>query len=115
MVLEAILPEVYTFIDFASHECEFARRKGINTVKTHIGGEIPEIHPMPYNVYLPVSEYLKKNPSEVDTLIKFLDQEFKKSKYGYKKVEFKKETYTYKKNTFGKKTDLPYIDVVFEF
>ena len=115
MVLEAILPEIYTFIDFASHECEFARRKGINKVTTHIGGEIPEIHPMPYNVYLPVSEYLKKNPSEIDKLIAFLDDEFKKSKYGYKKVLFNKSTYTYKKGTFAKKQELPYVDVTIEF
>ncbi len=114
MVLEAILPEIYTFIDFATHECQMARKKGIDKVTTHIGGEIPEIHPMPYNVYFPVSEYLKKNPADIDTLIEFLGEEFKKEKYDYKKITFLKSTYTYKKGAFGKKQELPFVNVTIE-
>lgn len=114
MLLEAILPEIYTFIDFTSHECRMARKKGLNRVTTHIGGEVPSEHPMPYNVYLPVSEYLKKNPADIDNLINYLKEEFAKSKYDYRKVNFSKGTFTYKKGTFSKKIELPYVNVTIE-
>lgn len=114
MVLEAILPEIYTFLDFTHHECRMARKKGLTKYSTHIGGEVPSEHPMPYNVYLPVSEYLKKHPADIDVLISYLTEEFEKPLYDYKKVTFSKSTYSYKKNALSKKVELPYVNVNIE-
>ena len=61
MKLESILPEIYTFIDFAKHEYYKAQRRGEHSYSAHLGGFIPDDHPMPYNVYIPIREYLKKN------------------------------------------------------
>jgi len=114
MSLDSILPEIYTFLDFTNHECRMAKRKNINKVTTHIGGLVPSVHPMPYNVYLPVSEFLKKNPKAIDSLVNYLREEFSNSKYDYKQVDISKSTCQYKKNTFSKKVDLPYVIVNIE-
>lgn len=115
MTLEGILPEIYTFLDFTNHECRMAKKKGLTGYSTHIGGEIPAEHPMPYNVYLPVSEYLKKHPEEIDSLIDFLNEELTKPLFNYKKVTFNKASFTFKKSFLSKKQVLPYVTVDIKF
>lgn len=113
MKLEAILPEIYTFIDFTTHEYYKALRKGEHTLSTHLGGGIPEEKPMPYNVYIPVREYLKKNPDEIDELIDYLYAEFRKKEYSFKNVEIIENFHVEKKGLFKK--EYPQIDVTLEW
>lgn len=113
MILEAILPEVYTFVDFAQHEFYKAERRGEHIYTTHLGGYIPEEHPMPYNVYIPIRDYLKKNPEDIQELIDYLYAEFRSKKYHFTNVTISESTYVEKKGLFKKK--YPQIDVTLEW
>lgn len=113
MKLEAILPEVYTFVDFVQHEYYKAERKGEHSYSTHLAGGIPKEHPMPYNVYIPIREYLKKNPEEIDELLDFLTEEFNSKKYPFTSVSVNKSTHIEKKGLFKKK--YPQINVTLEW
>ncbi len=86
MNLDPILPEIYTFIDFTKHGCFTAVKKGLHEYTTHLGGGIPEEHPMPYNVYVPVREFLYKNPEQIDELVKYLTDEFSSKNYKFTDV-----------------------------
>lgn len=113
MRLEAILPEIYTFIDFTKHEYYKAQRRGEHTYTTHLAGGIPEDHPMPYNVYIPVRDYLKRNPEDIEDVIDYLSEEFKKKDYAFKNVEVKETEYVERKGIFKKR--YPQIDVTLEW
>ncbi|MGN0160180.1 MAG: hypothetical protein ACI4AQ_02195 [Lachnospiraceae bacterium] len=113
MRLEAILPEIYTFIDFTTHEYYKAKRKGEHSFSTHLGGEMPEEHPMPYNVYIPVRDYLKRNPEEIDEVIDYLSEEFNKKEYSFKSVSVTENEYIERKGIFKK--CYPQIDVTLEW
>ena len=113
MKLEAILPEIYTVIDFAKHEYYKAQRRGEHIYTSHLGGGIPDNHPMPYNVYIPVRDYLKKNPEEIDNIIDYLYDEFNKKEYSFKNVSVSESTYTERKGLFKK--EYPQIDVTLEW
>lgn len=113
MKLEAIIAEIYTFVDFTKHEYYKAQRKGETSYSTHFAGGIPDDHAMPYNVYIPVREYLKKNPEEIDDVIDYLYNEFRKKDYNFKNVSVTESTYVDKRSFFKKK--YPQIDVTLEW
>ncbi len=113
MKLEAILPEIYTFIDFAKHEYYKADRRGEHTFSAHLGGGIPKEHPMPYNVYIPIRDYLKRNPEEIEDVIDYLYEEFHKKEYPFKNVIVSENSYIEKKGLFKK--EYPQIDVTLEW
>lgn len=113
MRLEAILPEIYTFIDFAKHEYYKADRRGIRSVSTHLAGGIPDEHAMPYNVYIPVRNYLRKNPKDIDDVIDYLKEEFSKKTYCFKNVTVEENVYEERKGLFRR--EYPQIDVTLEW
>jgi len=113
MKLEAILPEIYTFIDFAKHEYYKADRRGEHIYSAHLGGGIPKDHAMPYNVYIPVREYLKHNPEEIDNVVDYLYDEFSKKSYSFKNVTVTENVYVERKGLFKK--EYPQIDVTLEW
>jgi hypothetical protein len=113
MKLEAIIAEVYTFVDFTKHEYYKAQRRGENSYTTHLAGVMPEGHPMPYNVYIPVRKYLKKNPEEIDDVIDYLYDEFNKKDYNFKNISVTESVYVDNKGLFKKKW--PQIDVTLEW
>lgn len=113
MKLEAILPEIYTFIDFTTHEYYKAQRRGEHSFSTHLGGGIPQDHPMPYNVYIPVRDYLKRNPEEIEDVIRYLTEEFSKKEYSFKNINVTENEYTERKGLFKK--SYPQIDVSLEW
>ncbi|MCR5215663.1 MAG: hypothetical protein K6C69_01880 [Lachnospiraceae bacterium] len=108
-----ILPEIYTFIDFTTHEYYKASRKGEHTYTTHLGGEMPENHPMPYNVYVVVREYLRKHPQEVSNVISILRSELGKTGYSFSNILIEEATYVEKKGLFKKQ--YPQINVTLEW
>jgi hypothetical protein len=114
MRLDAILPEVYTFIDFTNHGCFTARKKQQHEYITHLAGDIPSEHPMPYNVYVPVREFLQKNPDQIDELVKYLEDEFKKQSYEFKKVEVTAGKCSIKRR-FHRTKEFPQINVRLEW
>lgn len=113
MKSDNIYPELYTFIEFTIHEYYKAKRRGETCFNTHLAGGIPEEKAMPYNVYVPVRDYLKRNPEEIDEIISFLSDEFNKKEYSFKKVSITENTYTEKKGLFKK--HYPQIDVELEW
>lgn len=114
MILDTILPEVYTFIDFTKHDCFTAKKKGEHSLKTHLAGLIPEEHPLPYNVYVPVREFLEKNPEQVEILIDYLTEEFNSKNYDFKNVKITVSKCTVKRR-FHRKKEYPQIDVFLEW
>lgn len=113
MKLDAILPEIYTFIDFAKHEYYKAMRRGEHTYSAHLGGYIPDERPMPYNVYIPIREYLKRNPDEINDVIDYLYSEFSKKEYSFTNVSITEDSYIEKKGLFKK--EFPQINVELEW
>lgn len=113
MKLDAILPEVYTFIDLLKHEYHKAARRGEYSYTTHLAGGIPEDHPMPYNVYIPIRDFLKKNPDEIDNLISYLYDELSRKEYSFKNVMVSESSHYEKKFIFKK--EYPQIDVTVEW
>lgn len=114
MILDPILPEISTFIDFTTHGCFTAKKKGYQSYTTHLAGEIPAEHPMPYNVYVPIREFLHNNQAAQDALIQYLDEEFHKDKYDFKRVKIETSVYSHRK-TFGRSKNYPQIDVTLEW
>lgn len=114
MILDPILPEISTFIDFTTHGCFTAKKKGMHSYSTHLAGEIPTEHPMPYNVYVPIREFLQNNPDAKDAVIKFLDDEFHKEKYDFININIEATVYCIKKS-FGRNKNYPQIDVTLEW
>lgn len=110
MILDPILPEIYTFIDFAKHGCFTAKKRGQNSFSAHLGGDIPAEHPMPYNVYIPIREFLTDQPDAIEILIKYLETEFHKANYDFKDINIASSTCSIKKS-FGRKKNYPQIDV----
>lgn len=110
MRLDEILPEIYTFIDFTKHGINTAHRKGGKEFITHLAGEIPSEHPMPYNVYVPIREFLAKNPDQVEVLIHYLEDEFKGKSYSFKKIEITESKCSVKRK-FHRTKEYPQIDV----
>lgn len=113
MKLEAILPEIYTFIEFVTHEYYKAQRRGEHSYSAHLGGGIPDERPMPYNVYIPIREYLKRNPDEIEDVVNYLYDEFNKKEYSFKNVSVCENTYVEKKGLFKK--EYPQVDVTLEW
>lgn len=113
MKLDAILPEVYTFIELLNHEYHKARRRGEHSLTTHLAGGIPDERPMPYNVYIPIRDYLKRNPDEIDELINYLYDELSKKENSFKNVTVSESSYYEKKGLFKK--EYPQIDVSIEW
>lgn len=114
MRLDAILPEVYTFIDFTKHGCFTASKKGEREYITHLAGDIPAEHPMPYNVYVPIREFLYRNPDQIDVLIKYLEEEFSKKTYEFKNVEITAGKCSIKRK-FHRTKEYPQINVKLEW
>ncbi|MBE5965058.1 MAG: hypothetical protein IKL73_00085 [Lachnospiraceae bacterium] len=114
MSINRILPEIYSFFDFTRHGCITSRKKGIYTYTTHIGGEIPELHPLPYNVYTVVSEHLQKYPQDIEVLISLIEEELQKPVYEVESFEITPTTYTYKKSKLSRKQHLPQINVTIQ-
>lgn len=110
MRMDAILPEVYTFIDFTTHGVFTARKKKEHEYSTHLGGNIPDEHPMPYNVYVPVREFLSKYPDQIEELIKYLETEFNKPSYEFEKVEITSSKCPVKRK-FHRTKEYPQINV----
>lgn len=110
MILDPILPEIYTFIDFAKHGCFSEKKIGNNTYTAHLGGDVPKIHPMPYNVYSRIREYLFEKPEAVEATVAYLENEFKKGTYDFKSISVTSSTCIIKKS-FGRSREFPQIDV----
>ena len=114
MILDPILPEIYTFIDFTKHTCFIAKKHGNSSISTHLAGDIPKEHPMPYNVYVPIREFLLADPKATDALIEYLENEFKRNTYDFTKITVKSSTCHIKKS-FGRSKEYPQIDVKLEW
>lgn len=116
MSINAILPEVYTFLDFTRHALRTARKKGQNSYSAHLAGEVPEItlYSMPYNVYVPIREYLYDNKGATEELIEWLENELMKPDYALKKVTIKESKVSVKRS-FGRVRSYPQIDVTMEW
>ena len=110
MILDPILPEISTFIDFTKHGCFTSKKKGERSYTAHLGGNIPAEHPMPYNVYVPIREYLNDTPAAIEVLINYLETEFNKTNYDFREVHISSSTCSIKKS-FGRSKDYPQIDV----
>ena len=110
MILDPILPEIYTFIDFTKHGCFIAKKNGENAFSSHLGGDIPDKHPMPYNVYVPIREFLTDEPAAIEVIIKYLETEFNKSNYDFKDINITSSTCSIKKS-LGRTKNYPQIDV----
>lgn len=111
MSLLPIQPEIYTFLDFTRRTCDLIKRRGGSSHHTHIGGEIPEKNPMPYNVHIKIRDYLKQNPEAVAELEEYLKNELTMPKYDFTNIEITPSTYTLKKNFFSRTTEYSKIDV----
>lgn len=114
MIIDEIKPEIYTFIDYTKHGYEMSKRKGLHALSSHLGGEIPKEHPMPYNVYVKVRKFLLKNPKAVDAVKEYLKEELEHPSNGFKKVSIELEHYIERKNIF-KKINYPQINVTVEW
>lgn len=114
MILDPILPEIATFIDFTTHNCYSAKKKGYNSYSTHLAGDIPKEHPMPYNVYVILREYLEQHSDAVDELVKYLKAEFEGNKYDFTSVKVDTSIFSHKKS-FGRTKEYPQIDVTLEW
>lgn len=112
MILDPILPEIYTFIDFSKHGCFTAKKKSHNTYSAHLGGDVPTDHPMPYNVYVRIREFLETRPDAIEVTINYLEEEFKKPSYSFKSVEITSSKCSVKRS-FGRSKEYPQIDVLF--
>lgn len=110
MLLDPILPEIYTFLDFARHDIQTCRKKGLTSYSTHLGGEIEKEHPMPYNVYVPVREFLQRTPGAVDATVQYLYDEFNKLGYGLSSVDITTSCVSIRK-AFGRTANLPQINI----
>lgn len=110
MILDPILPEIYTFIDFTKHGCFTAKKKSQNTYSAHLGGDVPKDHPMPYNVYVRIREFLELKPESIEVIINYLEEEFNKPSYNFKSVTVTPSKCSIKKS-FGRSKDFPQIDV----
>lgn len=110
MILDPILPEIYTFLDFTRHGVFTNKKKGLNTFSAHLGGDIPKEHPMPYNVYVPVREYLADNKRAIDAVIAYLNEEFQKASYNFSSVKIVPAKITIKKS-LGRSHEYPQINV----
>ncbi len=111
MTIDKILPEIYSFFDFTRHGCITARKKGLNSYTTHIGGEIPDSHPLPYNVYNLVSEHLTKYPDDVAVLVSMIEEELQKPVYEAASYEITPTSYIFKKSKLSRKRSLPQVNV----
>lgn len=114
MILDPILPEIYTFIDFATHDIFTCKKKGQKSYQTYLAGECLEDHHMPYNVYVKVREYLAKNPDAVDEVVKYLTDEFTKPNNNFSSVKVSITTVTVKKS-FGRTQNYPQINVAIDW
>ncbi len=110
MILDPILPEIYTFLDFARHDILTCRKKGLKSYTTHLGGEIAREHPMPYNVYVPVREYLDRTPQAIKETINYLNDELSKNSNNFTSVEVTSSKINVKK-AFGRSRSYPQINV----
>lgn len=110
MYFDAILPEIYTFIEFTIHGYITANKKGEHEYLTHLAGDIPAEHPMPYNVYVLVREFLAKNNDQIEDVVEFLKDEFSQKKYDFKKVEVSAGKCTIKQK-FRRSKEYPQINV----
>lgn len=110
MILDPILPEIYTYIDFTKHGCFTAKKKGESSYTAHLGGDVPADHPMPYNVYSKIREHLESKPDAIEVIIEYLEAEFTKPSYNFKSVSVTSSICHIKKS-FGRSKDFPQIDV----
>lgn len=110
MILDPILPEIYTFIDFTKHGCFSSKKRGENSYSTHLGGDIPTEHPMPYNVYVPIRKFLSEEPDAIEVIIKYLEDEFKKPNYDFKNIDITSSKCSIKKS-LGRSKNYPQINV----
>ncbi|MGN0480410.1 MAG: hypothetical protein ACI4EV_02460 [Lachnospiraceae bacterium] len=110
MILDPILPEIYTFIDFATHDVFTCKKRGEKSYRTHLGGELKEDRHMPYNVYVYVREYLARTPEAVDEVVKYLTDEFSKPNNNFSSVKVTASSIAVKKS-FGRTQNYPQIDV----
>lgn len=110
MILDPILPEIYTFIDFATHDIFTCKKRGEKSYQAHLGGELKDNHHMPYNVYVSVREYLARTPGAVDEVIKYLTDEFSKPNNNFSSVKVTSSSISVKKS-FGRTQSYPQINV----
>lgn len=110
MILDPILPEIYTFLDFARHDVFTCRKKGLKSYTTHLGGEIAKEHPMPYNVYVTVREYLYRTPQAVNEVVNYINDELSKRNNNFASVEVTSSKVNIKKS-FGRNKSYPQINV----
>lgn len=112
MSLTPIQPEIYTFLDFTYRSCDLIKRRGGgNTFTAQIGGEVPALNPMPYNVYIVIRDYLAANPDCIDELVQYLERELNHPKHEFKKVVLKPSRYTKKERLFRRPKEYAQIDV----
>lgn len=114
MILDPILPEIYTFLDFTTHGCFTNKKKGLNSYSTHLAGDIPTEHPMPYNVYVPIREFLLNNKEAQEAIINYLTEEFEKPKYDFKNFKITASTCSIHRS-FGRSKSYPQINVELEW
>ena len=114
MIIDEIKPEIYTFIDFTKHGYEMGKRRGLHSLSSHLGGEIPQDHPLPYYVYSKVRDFLIKNPKAIDEIKECIREELEHPSNGFKKVDIEVGHYIEKKGLF-KKIDYPQINVTVEW
>lgn len=110
MILDPILPEIYTFIDFATHDIFTCKKRGQKSYKAYLGGEVKDDHHMPYNVYVTVREYLAKKPEAVDAVVEYLTNEFSKPNNNFSSVDISVSSVSVKKS-FGRTRNYPQINV----